>query len=317
MLTADGQVKVLDFGLAKFDEAGGAGQDLTQSPTLTHAATQAGMILGTAAYMSPEQAKGRAADKRSDVWAFGCVLYEMLAGRRAFDGEDATEVIAAVVRAEPDWSAIPADVPAHIRTLVKRCLEKDRKARIGDVAVARFLLDEASAVPSAVAATIGGAASPRWRRSVPWILAGAALAVAALTVATGRRSRPEQPAAPMRLSVEIGGDLSLVMGQGPAASLSPDGKVLVVVAQGTGEPARLHVRHLNQLEATPLAGTEDARGPFFSPDGQWVAFFAGGKLKKISVTGGAPITLGDAPNARGGAWGDDDAIVFLRRRGAV
>src|SRR5262245_204748 len=141
MLTHDGQVKVLDFGLAKL-EAGGEGGDLSNSPTLAHAATQAGMILGTAAYMSPEQAKGRVADKRSDVWSFGCVLYEMLTGKRAFDGEDATEIIAAVVRAEPDWSAIPAGTPTSIRTLVTRCLEKDRKARIGDIAVARFLLDE-------------------------------------------------------------------------------------------------------------------------------------------------------------------------------
>ncbi len=319
MLTADGRAKVLDFGLAKLEagRTGGAG-DFTQSPTLTHMATQAGMILGTAAYMSPEQAKGRTADKRADVWAFGAVLYEMLTGRRAFDGEDATEVIAAVVRAEPDWSAFPTDLPPNIRTLVMRCLKKDVKARIGDMAVARFLLEspterEASDERSVVA-TFDTA--PRWRRTLPWAVAGVSLAVAAAVLSSGGLRRVDRPATPVRLSADIGGDLSLDMGQGPAVNISPDGSLLVFVAKHADEPARLHVRPLNQLQAMAIPGTEDARGPFFSPDGKWIGFFAGGQLRKVSVTGGAPITLCDAPVGRGGAWGPDDTIVFLPAPGA-
>jgi serine/threonine-protein kinase len=322
MLTVDGQVKVLDFGLAKF-EAGSASLsgergDLTHSPTITFAATQAGMILGTAAYMSPEQARGRSADKRSDIWAFGCVMYEMLAGRRAFDGDDATDVIAAVVRAEPDWTALPDDVPPHICTLVMRCLNKDRKARIGDIAVARFLLDEGS--PVAADATRPASAAPsssRWRRTLPWAVAGVALAVAVAIAAAGSLRRPTRSGAAIRLSAQIGADVALDIGQGPAVSLSPDGSLLVFVAHRSSEPAQLYVRPLGQLQATALAGTEDAHAPFFSPDGKWLAFFAGGKLKKISVTGGAPVTLCDAPTARGGTWGPDDAIVFLPSPGGA
>src|SRR5262249_45845169 len=156
------------------------------------------------------------------------------------------------------------------------------------------------------------AAPSRWRSRLPWGIAGTALVLAVATLAVNRFPRTSTtPTDPIRLSVEVGGDLSLVMGQGPAVGPSPGGKGLIPVPQKKGEPARLYVRHLSQLEATPLAGTEDARAPFFSPDGKWVAFFAGGKLKKVSVTGGAPITLCDAPNPRGGTWGDDDGIVFL------
>jgi serine/threonine protein kinase len=192
-LTHDGQVKVLDFGLAKLDphgsgESSGPG-GLTHSPTLTFAATQAGMILGTAAYMSPEQAKGKVADKRTDVWSFGCVLYEMLAGRRAFEGEDVTETIAAVVRGDPDWSAIPPEIPEHIRLVIKRCLVKDRQGRIPDIAVARFLMDDVLA--PATAARGREAHSPWPRRSVAaaaaaGLVAGAAIAIA-LALATGLR----------------------------------------------------------------------------------------------------------------------------------
>jgi len=325
MLTPEGRVKVLDFGLAKVEgvgaggsgRPGGAGGDFTQSPTLTYAATQAGMILGTAAYMSPEQAKGRLADKRSDIWGFGCVLYEMLTGKRAFDGEDATEMIAAVVRAEPDWTALPADIPPHVRTLVMRCLAKDRHARLADFAVARFLLDEGSSLASADtsrggAATGAGSPSSQWRRALPWSLAAAALVALAVVLATfGGSRRAERAATPIRVKADIGGDLTLDVSQGPAMALSPDGTLMVLVAQKPGEPTRLHVRQLSQLQSMALAGTDEARAPFFSPDGQWIGFFAGGKLKKVSVTGGAPVTLCDAPNSRGGTWGPDGTIVFL------
>jgi serine/threonine protein kinase len=195
-ITADNQIKVLDFGLARMDVPDAARPaDMTDSPTLTFAGTQVGMILGTAAYMSPEQAKGRVADKRSDVWGFGCVLYEMLAGRRAFNGEDATEVIAAVIRSEPDWNALPGDVPPSVQVLLKRCLEKDRRSRISDIAVARFVLaefvDNTTAPP--VPATQG--ARPRG----PWMIAGASVVVASLALAVLGFWRPfQKPVAPAR-----------------------------------------------------------------------------------------------------------------------
>ena len=195
MLTADGVVKVLDFGLAKHDGGSGAATGpggLTHSPTLTFAGTLEGMILGTATYMAPEQAKGRVADKRCDVWAFGCVLFEMLAGRRAFDGEDVTEVIAAIVRAEPEWGALPADTPPHVRAIVKRCLEKDRKARIPDISVVRFLMNEAPSLTNP--ATSEPRLPPRvatWRRALPWAVAGAAALVAAgLFLSASRQCGP-------------------------------------------------------------------------------------------------------------------------------
>src|SRR5712692_263791 len=195
-LAADGRVKVLDFGLAKAIEPGPAGE-LSQSPTITFAATQAGVILGTAAYMSPEQAKGRAADKRTDVWAFGCVLFEMLTGRRAFEGEDVTETIAAIVRGEPDWTALPADVPEQIRLLIRRCLEKDRRARVSDIAVARFLITET--IPAAGSALVG--ASDRSASQSRTAILGALVGLIVGTLVTGALawSLLRHPTTPPRL----------------------------------------------------------------------------------------------------------------------
>jgi len=320
MLTADGQVKVLDFGLAKYEagraeQAGGVGT-LTHSPTLTFAGTLAGVILGTATYMSPEQAKGRDADKRCDVWAFGCVLFEMLAGRRAFDGEDATEVIAAIVRAEPDWGALPADTPPHLRAIVRRCLEKDRKARIPDLSVVRFLMNETpsltnasspdSRVPSAVAA---------WRRALPWAVAGAATLVAAGLFLNRQPSR----ARPL-VRLQATPPAAIALNIDPFAidvAISPDGRRLAYTT-GTAQP-QLHVRDLDRDDATPVADVTNVRGPFFSPDGEWVGFFQGADLKKVSVRGGSPITICAqcSPGNRGGAWSTDDTVVFAAAGGTV
>ena len=277
--------------------------------------TSAGIILGTAVYMSPEQAKGKSADKRSDVWAFGCVLFEMLTGKRAFDGEDLTDVVAAVVRGDPDWKALPADVPDHIRALVKGCLEKDRKARIGDIAVARFLLEQGSTLPTAgVAATTQ--TPSRSRASIIWIGAAvvAALAVVALTLMVWRpwRSNPT-PAAPLRLTAELGADISLLTQASGSVTLSPDGtRIAFVGLPAAGTNPSLYVRRLDQLQAAHLAGTEGGFSPFFSPDGEWIGYFGQGKLRKVAATGSASVTLCDAPSGRGASWSEDGWIYFTR-----
>src|SRR5262245_20266365 len=313
MLTADGAVKVLDFGLAKHDAPAASGQSggLTHSPTLTLQATQAGVILGTAAYMSPEQAKGRAADKRSDVWAFGCVFYEMLTATGPFSADDLSETLAYVITREPDWTRLPNDVPAAVRALLKRCLDKDRKTRIADISTARYVMDDTTDV-----AQPGGAPPPTGAgRSATLAVAGAAIAIAAaLATWVMVRPRAATPQPPMRLSMELGADMS-VAPLGASIQISPDGQTLVFVGQKDGGVTQLYIRRLDQLQATMLAGTDDANNPFFSPDGKWIAFFAARKLKKIATTGGAALTLCDAPAGRGGTWAEDGTIVFLPANG--
>ncbi len=273
-VTPEGKVKVLDFGLAKAFVGDETGRDSSNSPTLSQAATMQGVIQGTAAYMSPEQARGKTVDKRTDLWAFGCVLYELLAGKPAFHGEDITDILAAVVRAEPDWSGLPESTPQSIRILLRRCLQKDKTLRLRDAGDARIEIHEALAAPPTLVL------------------------------------RAPKPPQPMRLSAEIGANASLFTNYGPETILSPDGARLAFVAAGSEQKRRIYVRSLDQLQATALSGTENARDPFFSPDGQWIGFFADGKLKKISAQGGAAVTLCDAGNDRGGSWGEDATIVF-------
>ena len=319
-------MKVLDFGLAKAlgpPEAGlhDSPAQLAHSPTLTYAATQAGMILGTAADTSPEQAKGRVTDKRTDVWAFGCVLYEMLAGKRAFEGEDATEVIAAVVRGEPDWSALPRELPEPIRLLLKRCLEKDRRARVSDIAVAQFVMNEP--LGNAVAAAPAIAATPR-RRRVPFA-AGVGLAAGVIVTAIAawalmRSERAPQAAPPVRFTFAPPAPMeAVVQGTDRDIAISPDGARIVYRGGNQAQAQiQLFVRELGKIEARPLAGTLTARLPFFSPDGQWVGFFAGEELKKVALDGGAAVSLGriSAP-PKGATWGADGTIVLATadRRG--
>ena len=316
---ADGTVKVLDFGLAKaMEPAGVSSTDAMNSPTLTNRATQMGMILGTAAYMAPEQARGRAVDRRADVWAFGIVLYEMLTGRRAFDGEDISITLASVLKEDVSWKALPADLPVPIRRLLRRCLEKDPRRRLSSIGDARLELDEAlspvdrdgkgvaasTSAPAAAAVVI-----PVWRRPLPYAIASVVFALL-FASALFMAGAPEQAApAPRRLLASIGADTSLLTDRGPGAILSPDGTTLVFCAQLANQ-TQLFIRKLDQLKAAPLAGTGGAVYPFFSPDGKWVAFFAGGQLKKVAVTGGAPVKVADSEIGRGGTWADDDTIVF-------
>ena len=305
-LTPAGVVKILDFGLAKTAGEFGAAapaSSATMSPTLSLAMTQAGMVLGTAAYMSPEQARGKPVDKRADVWAFGVVLYEMLTGKRLFEGEDLTETLASVVKDRPDLSGVPAEV----RRLLERCLEKDPKKRLRDIGDLELLLADTSApAPSKT--------SPSGR--LPWI-AAAMLGVAA-GIALWAPWRAEKPVdRPLvRLDVDLGADVSLAA-PNPSGSnvvISPDGTRLVYVS---GMPTRLFTRRLDQPNATELAGTQGAACPFFSPDGQWVGFRAGSKVDKISVEGGAVVPLADTGtgNYAGASWNEDGSIVVSQAVG--
>jgi eukaryotic-like serine/threonine-protein kinase len=312
-ITGDGVVKVLDFGLAKAMERGPGG-DQSQSPTITFAATQAGIILGTAAYMSPEQAKGRVADKRADVWAFGCVLFEMLTGRRAFEGEDITETIAAIVRGEPAWSALPVSVPPQIRLLLLRCLEKDRRARVGDIAVARFLMTEtiAAAAPSTSAPL---AVPDRRRRTALATAIGIAggAAVTALVALAWLRPAPPPARLPARFQIVPPASQALVLqGADRNLDIAQDGSFIVYRGASQATP-ELFIRALNDVDARPLAGSAggDPRTPFISPDGRWVGFFAGQDLKKVLISGGAPISLCRISSTpRGATWAPDGTIVF-------
>jgi Tol biopolymer transport system component len=316
----DGTVKVLDFGLAKLHgpaEAGrhDSGTAVMNSPTFTSPAmTQMGMILGTAAYMAPEQAKGRAVDRRADVWAFGCLLYEMLTGRRAFRGDDVTDTLAAVIRGEPDWSALPADTPASLRRLLRRSLEKDPKQRLSSMSDARLDLEEreesGAALPPAIQVDTR-------RRAVP--LVAAALAGAALTtgvfLAIGPWSQSAADRSPVRLSVLPPPGVSFAFDSAEVA-LSPDGRTLAFTTGVTGAAqaylgaTRIWVRPLDSVEARALPGTEGGWLPFWSPDGRELAFFSEDKLKKVSIAGGNPQILADAKDGRGGAWSPEGIILF-------
>jgi serine/threonine-protein kinase len=299
-------VKVLDFGLAKLTGPPEGGPyahpdgrsvrlqpDVTASPTITApGGTALGVILGTAGYMSPEQAKGRPADKRSDVWAFGCVLYEMLTGRRAFEGEDISDTLAAVLRAEPDWSALPVDTPTSIRTLLQGCLAKDRRQRIADISTALFVLSHRQKLDAAgaVSAATTPLATPVWRRLVPaisGIIAAVAAGYAAFTVWT---LKPEASGPLTRFTITLPGDEEFTSTGRHLVAISPDGRRIVYVASN-----RLYFRRLDQLDAVPIPRTEGTglaspRSPFFAFDGQWIGFWADGRLKKVSVNGGAPTT---------------------------
>ena len=307
----DGMVKVLDFGLAKAMEPASATRaNAMNSPTLSMHATQAGIILGTAAYMSPEQAAGKAADKRSDLWAFGVVVFEMLTGRPVFTGEDVSHVLAAVLRAEPDWSALPANTPAPIRRLLRRCLDKDRKRRLDSAAAARLEIDEAlapSGEGSTVSVTMPGAA---WPRALPWGVAGAALAGLMLVLVLWVPWRTAAPPRVTRTTITTSGPAALtITGIDRDLALSPDGtRVVYVGNSGT----QLFVRVLDALEPVAIASGVAVRGPFISPDGQWVGFIDNANtLRKISITGGPPITLARLDGIPLGAtWAPDDTIIF-------
>jgi serine/threonine-protein kinase len=279
-------------------------------------ATQAGMIMGTAAYMSPEQARAQAVDRRADIWAFGAVLFEMLSGRPAFHGETVTDILASVVKLEPDWSALPPSTPPAIVRLMHRCLKKDRKQRLQAIGDARITIEEYLADPTSGRE---GLQPTETRRTawLPWAIGVAALAFIGIAgwAAWWRATRVvDHDLKPLvRLDVDLGPDVSLGSQAGADVIISPDGNRLVYVSR-----SHLVTRRLNQSAATELAGTEGAYAPFFSPDGRWVGFFAQGKLKKISADGGPAVTLtGVSGNAFGGSWGEDGNIVVSPQVGPL
>jgi hypothetical protein len=309
----EGRVKVLDFGLAKAfsgDTASGQSSELSQSPTLAHTGTAAGVILGTAAYMSPEQARGKAVDKRADVWAFGVVLFEMLTGRRLFEGETVSDVLASVLKTEPDWSALPAATPAPIRQLLRRCLERNPKNRLHDVADARIVIDEVLAGRVEAATTVV-AVAPRGRS--PWwplaVAAGLALGVAGGLLLARRMAKPE---AELRFPLALPAGWKLADADSTLLALSRDGRRRVVAAGAEDGRSALLVGEPDQPTWRELPGTEAARAPFFSPDGSWIGYFGDGTLQRVSVDGGPPVIVarGLDVQVRGGTWLPDGSIVF-------
>lgn len=308
-LSSDDAVKVLDFGLAKALEADPSSVDLASSPTLTHMATQAGIILGTAPYMAPEQAKGKNVDRRADVWAFGCVLYEMLSGRSAFGGESVTETLAAVVRGEPDWTAIPAATPRSVRDLLQRCLKKDPRQRLQSIGDGRIVLEEAIRGADAPEITGPTIAAPRWRTVLPWAAAGV-LAVVAAGFAAGYFSRAPVTAPVLVAQIGAPAGTSFAVDSAGSPVFSPDGERLAYPALGADGKWRLYVQTLNGAPAQPLEGTEGASDPFWSPDGRQLGFFTQTKLYRISASGGLPVAIADVSNSRGGSWGPDGTILY-------
>ncbi len=308
-VTPDGKVKVLDFGLAKAwtGEGGGAGSsaDMSQSPTLAQTGTAAGIILGTAAYMSPEQARGKAVDRRADIWAFGVVLYEMLTGRRLFQGETVSDTLAAVLKTDPDWASLPTGTPDAVRALLRRCLAREPKQRLRDIGEARIAVDDLGAHLEEPA----GAPAARQPNRLSALLA---LALALATIGLAWATLTRRPAAEARVV-----KLSLLPPEKTSfagVAVSPDGRWIAFTA-ATGGKVQLWVRALDASESKALGGTESATKPFWSPDSRTVGFFAGGKLKKIDAAGGIVSTLCDVGVSNGGTWGRDGVILFSRLGG--
>ncbi len=317
-ITPDDQVKVLDFGLAKAyveeTPASESSPDLTKSPTMADA-TKTGMILGTAAYMSPEQARVKPLDKRTDIWSFGCVLFEMLTGQKPFQGSTISDTLAAILRADPEWDALPAATPPSVRTLLRRCLNKDIKRRMHDMGDVWLELEEApeqaalekAALDEAVQGRGAGGPAQRWMRALLWAVVAISLILVAW-LATRPQPTANTPAvARFDLPTE-----QLALGTEPSSSiveLSRDGTMMAYV-EGEGTLGQIYLRRLDSVEPVAVEGAENARLPFFSPDGQWLGFEAEGQIWKVPVAGGKAWPICTATLVHGAEWLEDDTIVY-------
>jgi serine/threonine-protein kinase len=308
-ITSEGKVKILDFGLARIRHDQTASEDLSCSPTIPDDSTRPGVVFGTAAYMSPEQAKGKTVDKRTDIWAFGCVLYECLTGKSPFQNETIAEIIASVLKNEPDWGALPANMPASIRTLLQRCLQKDPSLRLRDIGDARIEIAGPGTQP------LETMLEPR-RFSFPWMAASAAVMlivgiVAGLGLVKYFQQAPSILTVKSTIKVEPGQQLVQAR---TAIAIASDGRFMVYntspVNPGPQAKAQIYLRRMDQTSAVPVAGTEGGLCPFLSPDDRWIGFWEGGKLKKVPVDGGMAVTLCDAAILFGADWGPDGAIIY-------
>lgn len=320
-VTPENKVKVLDFGLAKAFEVAevgdAAGMDPYKSPTLTVGSSRSGVIMGTAAYMSPEQARGKALDKRTDIWSFGCVFYELLTGQQLFIGETTSDMVAGILKQEPDWKALPKELPVRIRDLLRRCLQKDSNKRLHDIADARIEIEEVKSKP--LEPTIENIAEAEEiqpglkKQAFPWGVTAIIVVIVAIISSAAvwilKTSPTPPPQSAKRFLVDLPSELRFGgTGYGNRLALSPDGKNLVYSAHD-GEKYQLYIRPLERLEATAIPGTENAIHPFFSPDGQQIGFFVEGRLKKVSLSGGIPLTICEA-DGRGATWSPDGNIVM-------
>jgi hypothetical protein len=312
-ITPEGKVKVLDFGLAKAFQGEMATADASHSPTLTDQMTRPGVILGTAAYMSPEQAKGKTVNKRADIWAFGCILYECLTGKRAFQGDTTTEVVASILKSQPDWTLLPAETPAVVLSLMRRCFQKDPSLRLRDIGDARIEITEAVNL-DVIAAPVPMRRLTRTWMAVTLVLGLLVAALAAAVIYITWMKSPEQVV--VQSTIELPAGTRLTGRPYPSRTelaLSPDGKYLVFSASpdGNASGAMLYRRALAQSEAEPVNGTEQARQPFFSPDGKWIGFWANGKLSKVPAEGGIPKDLTAYPGLpMGTTWSDGGKIIW-------
>jgi serine/threonine-protein kinase len=321
-ITSEGAVKVLDFGLAKaLQDDSSPPVGLSQSPTLSVGATQENAILGTAGYMSPEQARGKPVDRRADIWAFGVVFFEMLSARRVFEGETVTDSLVNILEREPDWNLLPERTPASVRKLLRRCLTKNTKDRLQAIGDARLALDEIIANPTEQETTLAPAAYPSWKRVLPWAVVPIALAAGFFL-----RPSPEPLSRDVsRFDYPLPANHVLAHNYRRAVELSPDGREIAFVARST-DPAnpqrRIYVRNLDRWDSVAVPGTEQAQNPFFSPDGQWLGFQQGQQIKKVALAGGTPVVIVEKMNNAGESWGPpgitwgkDGTIVFPQSLG--
>jgi serine/threonine-protein kinase len=319
-ITSQGIVKVLDFGLAKALEDNAAeASHVSQSPTMSAAATAAGIIMGTAGYMAPEQARGKQADRRSDIWAFGVILFEMLTAQRAFEGETVSDILAKILEREPDWHRLPHNLPGDIQKLLRHCLTKNPKDRLQAIGDARTLLQELVANPKLLKGEPQSATYPGWKKLLPWVVAPVMFAAAWVL----KPSPIRQDAAVSRFEYVLPNGQNLMHGYRHGLDLSPDGSQMAFIAgslagegvifrdPGARAPRAIYVKRLDQWEATLVPGTESAVNVFFSPDGQSIGFFADGQLKKVALKGGAPVVLLEKTTLPFGVtWGKTGSIVF-------